>query len=73
MKKKTDLINKPEHYTKGIELTKYIVSWGMNWQQGNIVKYITRFPHKGTPLSDLKKARWYLNCLIREEKKKNES
>jgi hypothetical protein len=73
LKKKTSLINKPEHYTKGIETIKYISSWGMDYVCGNIIKYVTRFPYKGTPLSDLKKARWYLNYLIRKEKKKNES
>ena len=36
----------------------------MNWLEGNIVKYITRYKSKGKPLEDLNKAKWYLNKLI---------
>ena len=71
--KKTDLINRPEHYTKGIETTEYIRSWSMDYVRGNIIKYVTRFPHKGTPLSDFKKAKWYLEYLIKEEEKNDNS
>ena len=68
MSKKTqeDLINKPKHYTKGIETTKYIRSWDMDYARGNVIKYVTRCPYKGDKLSDLKKARWYLEVLINE-------
>ena len=31
---------------------------------GNILKYLLRFRHKGKPIEDLKKARWYLDKLI---------
>mgnify|MGYP003627624809 FL=1 len=70
---KKDLINHPEHYTKGIETIEYIQSWGMGYVVGNIIKYVTRFPYKGTPLKDLEKAKWYIEYLIEEEKnaKKN--
>ena len=71
--KKIDLINRPEHYTKGIETTEYIRSWSMDYVCGNIIKYVTRFPHKGTPLSDLKKAIWYLEYLIKEEEKNGDN
>jgi len=59
----SDQINHPEHYNLGIETTDYICSWGMNFCEGNIVKYITRYKHKGG-LEDLKKAMWYLELLI---------
>jgi|TARA_Y200000002_G_scaffold297309_2_gene251933 hypothetical protein len=42
----------------------------MDYVRGNIIKYVTRFPYKGTPVSDLKKARWYLDYLINEEENK---
>jgi|TARA_R100000353_G_scaffold167199_1_gene129126 hypothetical protein len=42
----------------------------MDYVRGNIIKYVTRFPYKGTALSDLKKARWYLDYLIKEEESK---
>ena len=38
----------------------------MDYVCGNIIKYVTRFPYKGTPVQDLKKARWYLDYLIKE-------
>ena len=31
---------------------------------GNVIKYVCRFPHKGTPGLDLEKAEWYLKKLI---------
>tara|TARA_R110000787_G_scaffold102087_2_gene207859 strand:- start:2116 stop:2325 length:210 start_codon:yes stop_codon:yes gene_type:complete len=68
--KKKDMVNHPDHYTKGIETIEYINSWGMGYVVGNIIKYITRYPYKGTPLKDLEKARWYLDYLIKQEKNK---
>ena len=59
----TDQINHPDHYNQGIETTDYICSWGMDFCEGNIVKYVTRYKHKGG-LEDLKKALWYLELLI---------
>ena len=70
-KEKKNIINHPEHYTKGIETIDYIRSWNMDYVRGNIIKYITRFPYKGTPLQDLKKAKWYLEYLIKEKEKEN--
>lgn len=63
----SDNINHPAHYCKGIECAAYIASHDMDFFQGNAVKYLTRFKHKGTALEDLKKARWYLDRLIEKE------
>ena len=68
-KDKTDIINRPKHYTIGIETIDYIRSWNMDYVRGNIIKYVTRFPYKGTALQDLKKAKWYLEYLIKEVEK----
>ena len=68
-KEKKDIINHPEHYTKGIETIDYIRSWNMDYVRGHIIKYVTRFPYKGTALQDLKKAKWYLEYLIKEVEK----
>lgn len=65
-----DPINSPSHYTQGIECADYIESHGMDFFQGNAVKYLTRFRHKGSPVEDLKKAEWYLKRLIEVEEKK---
>ena len=62
-----DNIN-PEYYRKGIETTDYIQSHSMNYLEGNIIKYVTRYKDKGGVL-DLKKAEWYLTRLIKQEEK----
>jgi hypothetical protein len=60
-----DLINHPPHYTFSvIEVIEVIEAWGLGYHLGNAVKYIARADHKGTPTSDLKKARWYLDREI---------
>lgn len=60
-----DEINHPNHYTAGgIEVFDFIQSWGLDFAEGNVVKYVVRGPFKGNRLKDLKKARWYLNKLI---------
>lgn len=61
----SDAINKPAHYTAtGIEPIDVIEAWGLGFRLGNCVKYIARHLHKGSPLEDLKKARWYLDREI---------
>ena len=64
-----DMVNHPPHYNKGIETTTYIDSWGMGFSQGNVIKYVTRYnlkhDTKEKQLEDLKKARWYLDDLIK--------
>ena len=65
-----DNIN-PDYYRKGIETTDYIQSHSMNYLEGNIIKYVTRYKDKGGVL-DLKKAEWYLTRLIKQEEKNND-
>ena len=65
--KKKDMVNHPDHYTKGIETIEYINSWGMGYVVGNIIKYITRYPYKGTPLKDLEKAEDFTINLYKTE------
>jgi len=44
----------------------------MNWNQANVVKYISRYnlkySDKKLQLQDLEKAQWYLNDLINDLK-----
>ena len=64
---KYDPVNRPKHYTQGgIEVYDFIKSNRFGYAQGNVVKYVSRFRYKGTPIQDLLKARWYLNKLIEE-------
>ena len=62
-----DLVNHPPHYTTGgIETIDFIRAKQLDYCLGNVVKYITRAPHKGNEVQDLKKARWYLDRAISE-------
>ena len=62
---KEDLINKPKHYTTGgIETIDFIEAKNLNFRLANAVKYLTRAEHKGSKLSDLKKAIWYIQREI---------
>lgn len=63
-------VNHPEHYTKGgIEVHDFISAWSMDFDTGNVIKYVTRAPYKSNKLEDLKKARWYLNKSIEKAEK----
>ena len=60
-----DLVNHPPHYTShpsGIEVIQ--ITETMGFCLGNVVKYVLRADHKGKPLEDLQKARWYLDREI---------
>jgi len=64
----SDPVNHPEHYTSGnIECLDAIkAALGDNYKyyvQGNLIKYIWRFPLKNG-VQDLRKAQFYLNDLL---------
>ena len=68
---KHDAVNHPPHYkTGGIETIDFIEAKSLNYNLGNVVKYITRADHKGNKLEDLKKAQWYLNREVGKLSKK---
>ena len=58
-----DMVNHPNHYNQGIEVIDFIESHKMDFNEGNVIKYVTRYKHKNG-IEDLKKARWYLDRLI---------
>lgn len=65
----TDNINHPTHYTgrnishECIDITQY-----QTFCTGNVIKYLWRYKDKGTPLEDLRKARWYAHrASMRQE------
>jgi hypothetical protein len=63
--KQPDPVNNPVHYTTGgIETIDFIEAKKLNYNLGNVVKYITRADHKGNKLEDLRKAQWYLSREI---------
>lgn len=50
-----------EHYKKvSPEPIVIIESWGLNYNLGNVIKYVARCNYKGQKKEDLKKAIWYL-------------
>tara|TARA_R100000008_G_C3570469_1_gene161792 strand:- start:745 stop:960 length:216 start_codon:yes stop_codon:yes gene_type:complete len=64
-----DQVDHPDHYNVGnIETIDYIESLGMSegFCAGNAIKYISRYKFKNSPLQDLKKAKWYLEYLIKK-------
>lgn len=60
-----DPVNHPAHYkVGGIETIDFIEAKKLNYNLGNVVKYITRADHKGNRKQDLEKAMWYLQREI---------
>lgn len=58
-------VNHPPHYkVGGIETIDFIEAKGLDYNLGNVVKYVTRAEYKGNKLQDLEKARWYLDRAI---------
>ncbi len=63
-------INHPEYYRNGgIEAIDFIESHSLNFNLGNVIKYITRAGKKDgeDTLTALRKARWYLEREIKHQ------
>ena len=64
-----DSVNHPAHYTAGgIETIDFIEAKKLNYNLGNVIKYLTRADYKGNKLEDLRKAQWYLTREINSTK-----
>lgn len=60
-----DLVNHPAHYkVGGIETIDFIEAKKLNYNIGNVIKYLTRADYKGNRMEDLRKAQWYLTREI---------
>lgn len=56
----------PQHYTQhAIEPLEFILKNKLDFCEGNVIKYVSRWRAKGG-VEDLKKARVYLDRLIKE-------
>lgn len=56
------------HYQKmAIQPIDYITENDLNWFQGNMVKYATRYPHKGCAVDDLRKIIHYAELALEAE------
>lgn len=68
-----DAVDHPSHYGgegNPYEAIKVIEAWGLNFNLGNAVKYISRAGKKDPSkiIEDLEKARWYLEREITNQK-----
>jgi hypothetical protein len=59
-----DPINPPHYKDLSPEPIDVIEGWKLPYHLGTVIKYLARHPHKGRPLEDLKKARWFLDRYI---------
>lgn len=60
-----DPVSHPKHYTShpsGVECIT--ITEHMSFCVGNAIKYLWRADQKGSPIEDLKKARWYIDREI---------
>lgn len=60
-------VDHPSHYggaDYAYETIKVIEAWGLGFNLGNAIKYISRAGAKGNRTVDLQKARWYLDREI---------
>lgn len=62
-----------DHYRNaGVQSIELIMAHNMDFCAGSVVKYVTRYKLKGTPLQDLEKARHYLDFLIEKVRREVE-
>ena len=63
---KFDVVSKPSHYAEGrkYEPKDVIRDWGLNFNLGSAVKYISRAGRKDDILQDLRKAKQFLEFEI---------
>ena len=69
MSETNESVDHPAHYGgdgNAYEAIRVIEAMGDGpaFCRGNAIKYLARYGKKGTPLDDLKKARWYVDRLI---------
>ena len=63
-------IKEPAHYIANkIEPIDFIIENNFNFCEGNVIKYISRYKRKNG-IEDLKKARQYIDFLIKKEVEK---
>tara|TARA_R100000805_G_C3562353_1_gene70793 strand:- start:420 stop:626 length:207 start_codon:yes stop_codon:yes gene_type:complete len=68
MTKLSNKVEHPNHYNQGIEMWEYAMSHNLDFMEGNIVKYVTRWRHKNG-IEDLLKAKQYLDKLVEKNTK----
>ena len=65
IEKPNSMVIHPKHYNMGkYEVIDVIEDFGLNFNLGNVVKYIARAEYKGNRQQDLEKALFYLEREI---------
>jgi hypothetical protein len=59
-----DVVDHPQHYQHPSGVECITVTEHMSFLRGNAMKYLWRAGEKGDALTDLRKARWYLDREI---------
>ena len=60
-----EAVEHPKHYNQGnIEVIDAIEDWELNFNLGNVIKYIARCEYKENKVKDLCKAKWYIDREI---------
>lgn len=68
--KKFDKIESPAHYVNnaveidGRRFEPVDLAENFDYKLGSAVKYLIRYKDKGAPVTDLKKAKWYLHRIL---------
>jgi len=62
-------MSEDKHYKKEVEPIDLIEAFELDFNAGNVIKYVCRAKFKGNEKDDLRKARYYLNRLIDESRK----
>lgn len=65
MENENSIVTRPTHYRYSKYEPKDIIrDWGLNFNLGNVIKYVARAGHKNDILEDLLKAKQYLEFEI---------
>lgn len=66
-----DDVNEPAHYARlSPQPLDVIEAWGLPFHEAQVLKYLARAGHKGDRLTDLRKAKFYLDRLVAREESK---
>lgn len=63
---------KPLHYNGEIDVIDFVKMHELNFNEGNVIKYVTRARKKGTQIKDLEKAIDYLERELEHIRKDQE-
>jgi len=71
---KKEKIMTPIHYDnkKNYDVIDFIKDYDLNFNEGNVIKYVARAKHKGTHIKDLEKAIDYLERELQHLRKEQE-